>query len=34
MIESGSKICVQQLPGNRKFHVHGDDFVLGTFEVC
>jgi hypothetical protein len=31
MIESGSKISVEQLPGNRKFHVHKDDFVLGTF---
>jgi hypothetical protein len=31
MIESASKITIEQLPGNRTFHVHRDDFVLGTF---
>jgi mannose-6-phosphate isomerase-like protein (cupin superfamily) len=29
MTESGIKISVEQLPGNRRFHVHKDDFGLG-----
>ncbi len=29
MTESGTKISVEQLLGNRRFHVHKDDFALG-----
>jgi len=29
MTESGTKISVEQLPGNQRFHVHKDDFALG-----
>jgi mannose-6-phosphate isomerase-like protein (cupin superfamily) len=30
MTESGTKISVEQLPGNRRFHVHKDDLGLGA----
>ena len=30
MTESGTKINVGQLPGNRRFHVYKDDFALGA----
>ena len=30
MTESGTKFSVQQLSGNRRIHVHKDDFALGA----
>jgi hypothetical protein len=30
MTESGTKINVEQLPGNRRFHVYKDDFASGA----
>ena len=32
MTESGTKFSVQQLSGNRRIHVHKDDFALGAFQ--
>jgi len=29
MTQSGAKISVEQLPGNRRFHLYKDDFALG-----
>ena len=29
MTQSGTKISVEQLPGNRRFHLYKDDFALG-----
>ena len=30
MTESGTKFSLEQLPGNRRTHVHKDDFALGA----